>query len=145
MRTFVLRHLMPDLARFMNASSAIDRRPMIDADITPVLSARIARMRDVTDEYGSRLVLLVPPVLNPEDGSMGLMAAAQQNDVPVLRPVTSGSFGPQLFRDGFHLNEAGAALFTERLISALQGELTKPQPQLASGARQRTVDAALRN
>jgi hypothetical protein len=124
MRTFVLGRLFPDLAQFMNASSAIDHRPMVDTDIAPVLSARIARMREVTDAYGSTLVLLVPPVLNPADGSVGLMQAATENHVPVLRPVTSGSFGPQLYRDGFHLNESGAAAFTERLIPALERELT---------------------
>jgi hypothetical protein len=132
MRNFVLGHLMPDLARFMNASSAIDRRRMVDADIAPVLSARIARMRQVTDQYGSRLVLLVAPVLNPEDGSIGLMTAAEQNEVPVLRPVASGSFGPQLYRDGFHLNETGAAMFTDRLIPVLQRELAKADQLLAS-------------
>src|SRR4051812_40176230 len=51
MRNFVLGHLMPDLATFMNASSIVDRRPMVDSDITPVLSTRIARMRQVTDEH----------------------------------------------------------------------------------------------
>jgi len=123
MRNFVLGHLMPNLGEFMNASSAIDRRPMVDADIEPVLSARIARMREVTDAYGSELMLLVPPLLNPEDGSNGLMTAAAENRVRVLRPVTSGSFSAQLYRDGFHLNEVGAAQFTDRLIPALRGEL----------------------
>jgi hypothetical protein len=123
MRNFVLGHLMPNLGDFMNASSAIDRRPMVDADIEPVLSARIARMREVTDAYGSELMLLVPPLLNPQDGSNGVMTAAAENRVRVLRPVTSGSFSAQMYRDGFHLNEVGAAQFTDRLIPALRGEL----------------------
>ncbi len=125
MRNFVLGHLMPDLATFMNASSAVDRRPMIDTDITPVLSARVARMRELTAQYGSRLVLLVPPMLNPVDGSGGLIVAATGQNVPVLRPVLSGSFGSELFRDGFHLNDAGAAAFTARIIPALQ-QATQP-------------------
>jgi len=123
MRNFVLGHLMPDLGAFMNASSAVDHRPMVDADIEPVLAQRVARMRAVTQAHGSELVLLVPPVLDPADGSAGLMAAAARNGVPVLRPVASGSFGAQLYRDGFHLNETGAALFTDLLIPALRGEL----------------------
>jgi len=49
-----------------------------------------------------------------------VMRAAAEHSVPVLRPVTSGSFGPQFYRDGFHLNDAGAALFTDRLIAALE-------------------------
>ena len=128
-RNFVLGHLMPNLGEFMSASSAVDRRPIVDAEIEPVLSDRVARMRAVTDAYGSELVLLVPPLLNPEDGSNGLMNAAASNGVPVLRPVTSGSFGAQLYRDGFHLNEVGAAQFTDRLIPALRGELAQHELQ----------------
>ena len=125
MRNFVLGHLMPNLGEFMNASSAVDRRPIVDAEIEPALSVRIARMRAVTDAHGSELVLLVPPLLDPEDGSNGLMNAAASDGVRVLRPVTSGSFGAQLYRDGFHLNEVGAAQFTDRLIPALRSELAQ--------------------
>jgi hypothetical protein len=132
MRNFVLGHLMPDLATLMNASSVVDRRPMVDRDITPVLSTRIARLREVTDEHRTELVLLVPPLLNPDDGSSALIRAAEANQVRVLRPVTSGSFGPQLYRDGFHLNETGAALFTDRLIPALEGELAQQDALMAS-------------
>jgi len=139
MRNFVLGHLMPNLGTFMNATSAVDRRPIVDADIEPVLSARIARMRAVTDQYGSELVLLVPPLLDPQDGSVGLMNAAAANGVRVLRPVTSGSFGAQLYRDGFHLNEVGAAQFTDRLIPALRGELAQRQLQ-ASGRQDAAAD-----
>jgi hypothetical protein len=123
MRNFVLGRLMPDIGRLMNFSSAVDRRPMVATDIAPVLKERVARLRAVTQEHGSELVLLVPPMLNPDDGSGALMEAAQAGPVPVLRPVESGSFSAQMFRDGFHLNETGAALFTERLIPALATEL----------------------
>ena len=133
MRNFVLGRLMPNLGEFMNASaSAGDRRPIVDADIEPVLETRIARMRAVTDAYGSELVLLVPPLLNPEDGSNGLMDAAAADGVRVLRPVTSGSFGAQFYRDGFHLNEVGAAEFTDRLIPALRGELSQHELQASA-------------
>ena len=42
--------------------------PSSDCRYQPVLSTRIARMRQVTDAHGSELVLLVPPLLNPDDG-----------------------------------------------------------------------------
>lgn len=123
MRNFVLGRFMPDLGRLMNFSSEVDRRPIVAVDITPLLVERITRLRDVTDAHGSALVLLVAPVLDPNDGSVSLVEAAESAGVPVLRPVASGSFGPQLYRDGFHLNDEGAAQFTDRLIPALAGEL----------------------
>ncbi|MEQ1727809.1 MAG: hypothetical protein ABL982_05465 [Vicinamibacterales bacterium] len=123
MRTFVMGHLMPDLATFLNASSAIDRRPMVDTDIAPALSARVARLRELTSGYGTQLVLLVPPLLNPVDGSGALVAAATGQQVPVLRPVASGALGAEFYRDGFHLNDAGAATFTGRLIPVFRQAL----------------------
>lgn len=122
-RTFVIRHVMPDLATFMNMSSAVDRRPMVDADITPVLEARIARMRAEVEAHGARLVLVVAPVLNPQDGSGALLVAARSAQVAVLRPVASGEFPATLYRDGFHLNEEGAARFTDRLVPALRAAI----------------------
>jgi hypothetical protein len=143
MRTFVLGHLLPDFGRLMNTTSVVDRKPLVDEEVAPVLSERVARMRGLADEYGSQLVLLVPPVLNPDDGSSGLMTAAAEHQVPVLRPVTSGSFGAQLYRDGFHLNETGAALFTDRLIPALQLQLAQIEEQLPS--HREAVTRASRN
>ena len=123
MRNFVLGHLMPDLATFMNASSAVDRRPMVDTAIEPVLAERVGRLHALTRQYDTRLVLLVPPMLNPADGAGGLIAAADGQGVPVLRPVVSGTFDASLYRDGFHLNEAGAAAFTARLVPELRAAL----------------------
>lgn len=125
MRNFVLGRFMPDLGRLMTFTSAVDRRPLVTADIEPVLRTRIARMREVTDRYGSALVVVVAPVLDPNDGSTALVDAARAERVPVLNPVTSGSLSASLYRDGFHLNEEGAQLFTDRLIPALSGELAR--------------------
>ena len=80
-----------------------------------------------------------PPVLDANDGSEGFVRAARAVGVATLKPVTSGTFGRQLYRDaGFHLNAVGAAAFTERLITALRTEL----PSVVS--RDVNVDAAVR-
>jgi hypothetical protein len=69
-------------------------------------------------------VVLLPPLLEPRDGSAGFARAAREAGVLTLKPVNSGAFGPQLYRDsGFHLNAVGAAAFTERLITVLRKEL----------------------
>jgi hypothetical protein len=68
-----------------------------------------------------------------------LVRAARAIGVATLKPVTSGTFGRELYRDaGFHLNAVGAAAFTERLITALRTEL----PSVV--ARDVKVDAAAR-
>ena len=139
MRNFVLGRLMPELGRLMDFSSVIDPRPLIDEEVERDAVGRIARLKALVDAHGGRLLVLLPPVLDANDGSEGFVRAARAVGVATLRPVTSGTFGPQLYRDaGFHLNAVGAAAFTERLIAALQTEL----PSVLS--RNVKVDAAVR-
>ena len=124
MRNFIIGHTMPDFGRLMTFTMPIDRRRIVDAEVDDALGGRLERLKALLAEHGSRLVVVVPPMLNAEDGAAGLMQAADRIGIPVLRPVTSGAFGQELYRDaGFHLNPRGAATFTERLIPALRVEL----------------------
>ncbi len=72
MRNFVLGHLMPDLAdlheRLERRRSASDGGCRHRRRCSRRGSRACAQ---VTDEHGSELVLLVPPLLNPDDGSIG--------------------------------------------------------------------------
>ncbi len=124
MRNFVLIHLMPDLGRLMNFSSFIDPTPIVDSEIADKARSRIERLNRMVRARGGRLVILVPPVLDANDGSPGLARAAQSSGVPVIRPVASGTYSKSLYRDtGFHLTAEGAAIFTEQFVRALRAEL----------------------
>lgn len=125
LRNFVLGRMMPDLGRLMDFSGVVDTRTIVDDEVEPIARERIARLKALTDAYGAQLVILLPVTLNPSDGSNGVVRAASAVGVPTLRPVASGTFAPQLYRDaGFHLNPAGAAQFTARLIPALRQQLS---------------------
>jgi hypothetical protein len=53
------------------------------------------------------------------------MRTARALHVSALRPVPSGTFGLNMYRDaGFHLNPEGAAAFTEQLIPSLRREVS---------------------
>jgi hypothetical protein len=124
MRNFILIHVMPDLGRLMNFSSYIDPTPIVDDQIEEKARGRIERLNRIVRGHGGRLVILVPPVLDANDGAPGLARAARSSGVPVICPVTSGTYGKSLHRDtGFHLNAAGAAIFTEQFVRALRTEL----------------------
>jgi len=126
MRNFVLGRLMPDLGRLMDFSSQTDPRPLVDDEVEQVVRARLERLKAMTDAHDSRLVILLPAVLELQDGAAGFLRAARAAGVRTLRPVASGTFGPQLYRDaGFHLNPVGASIFTDRLIPVLQDELAR--------------------
>jgi len=126
-RNFLLGRLMPDLGRLMNFSSVADLRPLFSDEVERVGTGRIARMQALASEYGARLVVLIPVMLETKDGNgwLGLMNAARGARVSALMPAAAGSFRRSLYRDaGFHLNPEGAAAFTELLIPALQKELS---------------------
>ena len=124
MRNFILIHMVPDLGRLTNLTSFIDPTPIIDDRIAEKARGRIERLNRTVRAHGGRLVILVPPVLDANDGAPGLARAAQPSGVSVIRPVASGAYGKSLYRDtGFHLNAEGAAIFTEQFVQALRMEL----------------------
>jgi hypothetical protein len=147
-RNFVLGHLMPDLGQLMDYSSVVDTHPAVESDVARVARDRIARMKALAAANGAELVIVVPAVLNANDGAEGILRAAAATDTPALRPVVSGTLGKTLYRDaGFHLNATGAAAFTARLIPVLQRQLDGARPSSAPIARRaadgvRSADAA---
>jgi hypothetical protein len=124
-RNVVLGRIMPDIDRLMTYSAVISTAEINDAEIERVVAVRLARMRELTDAHGARLLALVVPVLNPVDGAKGLVNAGAQAGVPVLAPVNSGTYPSTFYRDGFHLNSTGADRFTEQLVEPLQSTLEK--------------------
>jgi hypothetical protein len=125
MRNFILGHMMPGLGRLMTFSSVADPTPIIDEAVARDVSDRMARLDALVSSNGGRLVIVLPVLAEPQDGSAGFMRAARSLHVSVLRPVPSGTFDLSMYRDaGFHLNPEGAAAFTEQLIPSLRREVT---------------------
>jgi hypothetical protein len=135
MRNFVIGHVLPDLGRLMGFTSVADLTPIEDEAVARTVADRIARLNAVVRAHGGRLVIVLPVVADAQDGSAGFMRAAQALNVTTVRPVASGTFGLNLYRDaGFHLNPAGAASFTEQLIPALRRAAGAPT-DVVSGNR----------
>jgi hypothetical protein len=133
MRNFVIGHVMPDLGRLMGFTSVADLTRIEDEAVARTVTDRIARLNAVVSSHGGRLVIVLPVVADAQDGSAGFMRAARALNVTAVRPVASGTFGLNLYRDaGFHLNPDGAASFTEQLIPALQ-RAAGSSPDVASG------------
>jgi hypothetical protein len=123
MRNFILGRMMPGLARLMAFSSVADLTPIVDEAVARGVSDRMARLNALVSSHGGRLIIVLPVLAESQDGSAGFMRAARALRVSVLRPVPSGTFGLDMYRDaGFHLNPEGAAAFTEQLIPSLRVE-----------------------
>jgi len=127
-RNFVLGHVMPDLGQLMTFSSVVAVPPS-DEDVAAIARQRIVRLDTLIRSHGARFVVLLPAIRMRQDGSAGFLSAAQETGVTTLRPVVSGTLDADLYRDaGFHLNPAGAAVFTERLMPVLKEHLAAVTP-----------------
>jgi len=87
-----------------------------DAVLVPVLAPRLKALSDLCGEYGARFVFLIPPTM--QHGDVAIVEAGKQGGVSVLRPVRNFSLGLGFYQDGLHLNQSGAAVFTEAAAQA---------------------------
>ena len=91
---------------------------------------RLSALRDLTAQYGSRLVVAMPPTVDQSDSSTpeAFRRAGRATGVAVLWPSEFASIPEADFYDGFHVDEHGAAIYTPCFIAALKAELASPRP-----------------
>jgi hypothetical protein len=77
-------------------------------------------------EHGGRFIFTEAPGLNPTDAASA-REACERAGVPALVPLDPKSLSEKEFRDGFHMNPAGAARYTAALtpllLQSLHGQL----------------------
>jgi hypothetical protein len=89
---------------------------------------RLPQLAVLAQSYGVQIVVLFPPALR-ENYSVDIQQLGRSLNVPVWVPSLPGEFSRDLYRDGFHLNDKGAQIFTTRLTQ----ELRKLPHQVAQG------------
>ena len=88
---------------------------------------RLPELRELSQTYGVKIVLLVPPTQR-EDHSREIQAMGEQTGLPVWVLSPPGEFRRDLYRDGFHLNDRGSEIFTSRLAEQIRKtELVKAE------------------
>lgn len=85
---------------------------------------RLPELHDLAQTYGVKIVLLVPPTLRP-DHSREVQEMGEKAGVPVWVLSPPGEFPPDLFRDGFHLNDRGSEIFTTRLANQISSQIAR--------------------
>lgn len=106
---------------YANELHRLARRPPIYPPEEEMLRESRARLREIDKlcrDNGVQLVFVIPPSLSNRDEL--LMKAGALEGVAVDMPVAFGSFGPDFYRDHFHLNDKGAAVFTGALVQDLR-------------------------
>lgn len=80
---------------------------------------RLRELNELSQQYGARFFLLIPPTMDVQDASNEIQAAAAKEGILVLLPFQHAELPESAFLDGAHLNPQGAAIFTARLGPAL--------------------------
>jgi len=117
-RNYVLNIADPPFAKELNR---LARQPPVLPSEEEMLQESRARLRDIDKlcrDNGVQFVFVVPPALT--DRNDLLLKAGTLEGIDVDAPIASRSLGPEFFLDRFHLNEKGAAVFTEALVRDLR-------------------------
>jgi hypothetical protein len=124
-RNFILNRTAPGYAAALHAiADNIKETLPPDGELISTASSRMAALQQLCRQYGVDLVILVPPSLGRVNDL--LTPAASLAHVELDDPVPGGSLAPDFFRpDRTHLNEKGAAVFTDAVTRCLRARLEK--------------------
>jgi hypothetical protein len=121
-RNFILNKADPPYSAAMHALADTAIRPLpADNELVTEARARLSAIQELCSQYGVPLVLLIPPALGRYNDLLASAATLQHVNFDYPLPV--GTLGPEFFRDGTHLNEKGAAVFTDAIARCLKARL----------------------
>jgi lysophospholipase L1-like esterase len=124
-RNFILNKADPPYATALHflADTTVNALPADDI-LVSTARARLDAMQQLCRHFGVELVLLIPPSLSRYNDLLASAAGLQHINFDY--PLPLGALGPEYFRpDRTHLNEKGAAVFTDALARCLQTRLGK--------------------
>lgn len=116
-RKVLLARLMPALPALLSMIASDRGAPLTDGEIYRGAVERLLAFRDLAAAQHSRIILVLPPQVEPEGADVTKLAASEAGITVVTVP--SGVTGPADFSDGFHLNAEGAGKYTTALIPEL--------------------------
>ncbi len=122
-RGYIFSKLLPDVTELLHEKLGAVRDPAIpEATLYTLARDRLMCLDGLALANGAQFMLVVPPTY--QSGSEAIVHAGKDLGIPVLIPVPSDELDQSSFQsDGFHLNEKGATLFTNRLAADLRNTL----------------------
>jgi hypothetical protein len=121
LRNFILSRVFPAYAGALHNLLTHPPAPMPREEVLSISQPRFQELKRLCGSYGAHFVYVVAPGFGIQEGA--IVEAGSRAGVPVVVPVHSDAWPPSKFSDGFHLNEAAAREFTEKLSPALDSLL----------------------
>jgi lysophospholipase L1-like esterase len=91
--------------------------------------SRLHRLRELCEEHGAKLILLIPPTPSSDSAARQMATASRKAGVETLVPVDSSLLATSYYlSDETHLNSKGAALFTSALATSLRKKIVTAEP-----------------
>jgi hypothetical protein len=116
-RKVFLQSLMPDLPQMYNLMKPREGWDLTDQQVIDICAERLAVYRKIAEAYGSKLVLLVPPIPRPSaEHHDALRTAARRAGVETIIPMAYADVPKGEFIDDIHLSPVGAELYTRKLV-----------------------------
>lgn len=117
LRNFVLNRLHPKYGAVLHGLTTTGAKDLSESEVQFLAAPHLEQLRTICARHKVKFDLLLPPGFGT--GQQGLVAAGKSTGTSVLVPVALNSWGRDLYRDGFHLNQEGSLRFTKLLSSSL--------------------------
>jgi hypothetical protein len=122
-RGYVMSRVLPSVGELLHGRYASARDPKIDEPVLKALAvSRLVALSQLCQANGARLLFVVPP--SYQKGAEIIAMAGKEERVTVLVPVGDDQLDDGDYqKDGIHLNDKGAEIFTTKLAASLNREL----------------------
>lgn len=120
-RNFALGRADPAYLQVMQSLAVQPGRFPADKEIGRIAEIRLAALRQVCSAHGARFAFLLAPGFGSGESPLAMAGVRSQTDVMVPFHLNALSRGE--FRDGFHLNAAGAQIFTDKVSDLIRNRL----------------------
>ena len=121
LRNFVLTRSDPAYAEVMRNIGVEPSHRLADEEIERIAEIRLAALRQLCSSHGARFAFLLAPGFGA--GESAVVNAGKRSGTDVMVPIHLNEFDRDKFRDGFHLNHAGAEIFTGKVSELIQNRL----------------------
>jgi len=139
-RTQILSHVVPhleELFAFLTPKPGVPDGSEFEATAV----SRLAKLRELCEANGAKLIFLVPPTLASEKAVVEIEQAAHTAGVDISVPIDPAGLSAKFYRpDGMHLNNDGAVLFTSALAKDLPEKIVLTNNTLAARPRTNIAD-----
>ena len=119
MRNFILGKVDPAYSALINHIQFSRSQLPPSNEIEHSAEQRLRALNSECARYRVPFVFLIPPAIDAH-GERELLEAGRLSGTSVSVPIAGGTLPADLFRDGFHLNSRGAAVFTDALARDLR-------------------------